>query len=116
MVLAAITPAAQSELKRMGVSIAIVTSSTGTQVRDSVDSSPENRLPLSSFFGDPSRKLYDALGAKYGVSNTILPGFGPLLQHLGIFFDLVVLGAVLGAKKQSLTNPEAAWQQGMDGQ
>jgi hypothetical protein len=53
-------------------------------------------------------------GAKYGVSNTLAPGWSTLWSNLSMVADLVVLGALLGARKQQLTNADAAWQQGFE--
>ncbi len=47
MELAALSGAAQEELRRMGVRLCIVNSSTGAQVRASVADSPDSTLPLS---------------------------------------------------------------------
>ena len=50
--------------------------------------------------------------AKYGIAHTLLPGFPAVWEHASSVFDLVVLGAVLGSRRQHLTNADAAWQQG----
>ncbi len=86
-----------------------MTSSTGVQTKKSVE---ENTLPLAVFYGDPERVVYDQLGARYGISNTLLPGWRAVFENWKIVFDLVMLGALLGAQRQAMTNASAAWQQG----
>jgi hypothetical protein len=116
MELGALTPAVQREVAAMGVKIAVISSSSGKQIKQSVADSPENTLPESCFFGDEKRLSYRIVAnANYGMSDTLWPGFAAIVDNAARVFELVVLGAVLGTRKQHLTNAQAAWQQGKQG-
>ena len=95
----------------MGVRLVIVSSSTGLQV-DALRRESLHSLPEEVFFGDPSRASFAAARARYGMGATLLHGLSALPAHWSQLLSLVVLGAQLGAKRQALTSPEAAWQQG----
>ena len=112
MELAAITPAAQAELRRMGVRLCVVNSSTGRQVRESVADSPDNTVPAACFFGDPTRASFRFVDCEYGIGATLVRGLAQVPRYLPQLVALVALGGVLGSRKQQLTNPDAAWQQG----
>ncbi len=112
MELAAFTPPVLTELRRMGVRLCVVNSSTGAQVKQSIEDSPDSILPESSFFGDPTRGSFDEMGARYGWYETTLRGLAATAEHFSKLVSLAALGAILGARKQHLTNGAATWQQG----
>lgn len=110
--LASIGPSVQRELKRVGIKLVVISSSSGSQVHQSVLASPENSLPMETFFGDPQRDSYNAVHAESGVFHTLVYGLAQVPAWLARMSSLVLLGAVMGASRQHLRGEGANWQQG----
>jgi len=95
----------------MDVRLVIITSSSGTQLRDLVALS-RTSLPLSCFYGDPLRQSYQAIHAHSGILPTLVLGLTRLPQYIRHIFALVSVGAMFGASRQGVRGAKAAWQQG----
>jgi hypothetical protein len=94
------------------VRLCVINSSTGEQVARSVADSPESSVPRECFFGDPLRLSFRAVGAEVSAHATLLRGLAVVPAVFSQLLSLVLLGGVLGKKKQALTSGAAAWQQG----
>ena len=109
MQITSISTGAQAALASLGARLVVIASSTGAQVRESVQLTPDNSLPLSVFYGDEAQATYRAMNANWGVRYTLLYGMARIPFWLTRLFAISALGAVGAQKRRHLRKDKADW-------
>ncbi len=101
-------------LDDLGVSLAVISSSSGAAVRRMASDSPGNHVPLECFYGDPERCTYALVGARNGLLGVVLGSLNParVLEYARDALFIGLVGGVMGVTKQQNKAAGADWQQG----